>query len=67
MWWAGKLLAHVAQWQWLVARTVKVGLLTAEEVTDSTTEPIEELASVAAELRDEPASSRSSCARAMAA
>ena len=51
----------------LFVLTVNVGLLTAEEVTDSTTEPTDELASPAAELTDEAASSRPSWACAMAA
>ena len=44
----------------LLMRTVKVGLLTADEVTDSTTEPTELEASVAAEEAEEATPSPSS-------
>jgi hypothetical protein len=44
----------------MAIRTVKVGLLTADEVTDSTTEPTELDASVAADETEDATSSRSS-------
>lgn len=47
--------------------TVNVGLLTADEVTLSMTDATELEASAAADDTDEPASSRSSTARAVAA
>ena len=50
----------------MVALTVKVGLSTADDVTDSTTEPTELVASVAAEPTDELASSRLSATSALA-
>ena len=65
--WAGKLSVGVMRVEGIIALTVKVGLLMADEVTDSTTEPTDELASAARELADEAASATPSWACAMAA